>query len=386
MPSRVFVIVLDGLGVGALPDAAAYGDEGANTLSHVLEREHPSLPVLTRLGLGRVPGVWGLPDEPAPQAAYGRAGLVSPGKDTISGHWELAGVVVKRPFRTFPHGFPDAWLDRFTAAIGRGVLGNVAASGTEIIERLGPDHLSSGRPIVYTSADSVLQIAAHEDVIPPAELYALAAVAREMLTGEYQVGRVIARPFAGRPGAFYRTRGRRDLALPPPGVTLLELVAEGMRVTAVGKVRDIFSGRGITDYVPAGDNREVMSELELLLAGAGHGLTFATLGDFDTRFGHRNDSAGFAGALEQFDRWLGPWLGRVRAGDVIVLTADHGCDPTWPGTDHTREYVPLLVAGPGVRAGAIGTRTSLADAGATVAEALGVTGLAHGDSFWRELG
>lgn len=384
---RAFIIVLDGVGLGALPDAASYGDEGANTLAHALHAHGKAqLPALTGLGLGLVEGVAGLCATAHPRGAYGRSALVSPGKDTISGHWELTGVIVDRPFRTYPQGFPASLISAFTAAIGRPVLGNVPASGTEIIQRLGEAHLKTGWPIVYTSADSVFQVAAHEEVIPLSELYRICAVARELFTGEHQVGRVIARPFRGAPGQFWRTGGRRDFALYPPGPTLLDLAARTTRVTAVGKVHDIFCGRGITQWWPAEDNAAVMAALDALVEAAGPGLTLATLSDFDTKYGHRNDVAGWVRALEEFDAQLVGWLEALGPEDCAFFTADHGCDPTWPGTDHTREYVPLLVFGAMVRGGhRLGTRSTLADAGATVAEALGLPALQRGVSFWGEM-
>lgn len=383
---RVFIMVLDGAGAGALPDARAYGDEGASTLAHVFASRPARLPTLAALGLGMIEGIQGLPTTSSPRAAYGRSAFLAPGKDTISGHWELAGVIVDRPFRTYPRGFPQELMDAFVVATGRQVLGNVPASGTEIIQELGEEHLRTGRPIVYTSADSVFQIAAHEEVIPLSELYRMCALARELLTGDHQVGRVIARPFRGEPGGFWRTAGRRDYALPPPGTTLLDLAAEVTRVTSVGKVYDVFTGRGITQRLPAGGNAEVMDVLDRLLDEAGPGLTMATLVDFDTKYGHRNDVEGFLRALEEFDRWLCRYLERVRPGDLILITADHGCDPAHPGTDHTREHVPLLLFGPGVQAGRdLGTRQTLADAGATVAQALGLAPLASGTSFWRDI-
>lgn len=384
---RAFVIVLDGVGVGALPDAARYGDEGANTLTHALTAHGQAhLPTLTGLGLGRVEGVVGLAATGLAQGAYGRSALLAPGKDTISGHWELTGVILDKPFRTYPRGFPGRLISDFSAAIGRPVLGNVPASGTEIIERLGEAHLETGWPIVYTSADSVFQVASHEEVIPLSELYRICAVARELLTGEHQVGRVIARPFRGTPGQFWRTGGRRDFALVPPGPTLLDVAACVTRVTAVGKVHDIFSGRGITQHLPAQDNAGVARALDAVVREAGPGLTLATLTDFDTKYGHRNDVAGWVRALEEFDAWLCSWSAALEPEDCAWLTADHGCDPTWPGTDHTREYVPLLVFGAMVRAGCrLGTRPTLADAGATVAEALGLLPLDQGESFWRDI-
>ncbi len=372
---RVVLMVLDGVGVGELPDADLYGDAGSNTLAHTARAVGGlDLPHLNRLGLGRIAPVAGLDPVPAPAGCYGRMAERSPGKDTMTGHWEMAGLILDRAFPVYPHGFPPEVIRPFEARIGRRVLGNRPASGTVIIEELGVEHLATGRPIVYTSADSVFQIAAHEGVIPVEELYRMCAIARELLVGEHAVGRVIARPFTGTPGAFRRTPRRRDFPLPPPRATLLDrLAAQGLDVVAVGKVCDIFAGRGITRAVPAAGNAELFTRTLEALSATRAGLVLTNLVDFDTLYGHRNDAAGFAAALEDFDRRLPELLGTLTGNDLLIITADHGCDPTTPGTDHSREYVPLLVHGPGLRAGVdLGTRETFADVGATVAEIFGV--------------
>ncbi|MGQ9532856.1 MAG: phosphopentomutase [Desulfotomaculales bacterium] len=372
---RVVLMVLDGVGVGELPDAGLYGDAGSNTLAHTARAVGGlNLPHLNRLGLGRIAPVAGLDPVPAPAGCYGRMAERSPGKDTMTGHWEMAGLILDRAFPVYPHGFPPEVIRPFEARIGRRVLGNRPASGTVIIEELGVEHLATGRPIVYTSADSVFQIAAHEGVIPVEELYRMCAIARELLVGEHAVGRVIARPFTGTPGAFRRTPRRRDFPLPPPRATLLDrLAAKGLDVVAVGKVCDIFAGRGITRAVPAAGNAELFTRTLEALSATRAGLVLTNLVDFDTLYGHRNDAAGFAAALEDFDRRLPELLGTLTGNDLLIITADHGCDPTTPGTDHSREYVPLLVHGPGLRAGVdLGTRETFADVGATVAEIFGV--------------
>jgi len=385
---RAFLIVLDGVGIGALPDAADYGDQGTHTLLHVAEAAGGlSLPVLERLGLGRLlalPGVRAISD---PRGARGRLAEASKGKDSTTGHWELAGLKLGRAFPTYPHGFPVPLLERWSERIGRGWIGNVAASGTEIIARLGAEHERSGRLIVYTSADSVFQIAAHERRVPLDELYAACRAARELLTGEHAVGRVIARPFVGEPGDYRRTPNRRDFSLEPPAETLLDrLKRAGQRVVTVGKVDDLFAGRGVSEAIHTRNNAEGEDVLVDLARRAGEGLVFANLVDFDQQYGHRNDAPGFARALEQFDERCGEIEGRLRDDELCLVTADHGNDPTTPGTDHTREYTPLLVAGPRVRPGVdLGTRATFADVGATLAEMLGVGRLAHGTSFLREL-
>ncbi|MBC7106012.1 MAG: phosphopentomutase [Firmicutes bacterium] len=372
---RVVLMVLDGVGVGELPDAGRYGDAGSNTLVHTARAAGGlRVPNLNRLGLGRIiPGA-GLEWVPAPAGCYGRMAERSPGKDTMTGHWEMAGLVLDRPFPVYPHGFPEEVIRPFEERIGRRVLGNRPASGTAVIEELGREHLATGRPIVYTSADSVFQIAAHEDVIPVEELYRMCRIARELLVGEHAVGRVIARPFTGTPGAFRRTPRRRDFTLPPPRPTVLDgLAARGLDVVAVGKVADIFAGRGITRALPAAGNAELFGRTLEALSGLRSGLVLTNLVDFDTLYGHRNDAPGFAAALEDFDRRLPALLSALTEADLLFVTADHGCDPTTPSTDHSREYVPLLVYGPGVRAGVdLGTRETFADLGATLGAIFGV--------------
>ena len=385
---RAIITVLDGAGVGALPDAGAYGDAGANTLLHVIARHGPlRLPNLCSLGLEYLLLLSGSKPpaaEPALLSGYfGRMAPLSPGKDTTSGHWELAGLILARPFPVFPGGFPADVIESFEKTLGRKVLGNVAASGTEIIDQLGELHLQTGFPIVYTSADSVFQIAVHEAVASPEQLYRWCETAREILQGEHAVGRVIARPFMGSPGKFKRTRGRRDYSLPPPGQTLLDKASSsGYPVAVIGKVADIFSHRGITLHRPGGDNDMIAQSLFGLIEEIPRGLLWATFGDFDTVYGHRNDSAGFAAALESFDRCLGTLLRKLGPGDLLFITADHGCDPTHPGTDHTREYVPLMAWGPALGKGTgLGTRSSLADLGASAALWLNLEPLEHGTPF-----
>jgi len=381
---RVLLVVLDGVGIGALPDAADYGDTGSHTLAHVAEAVSGlRLPVMESLGLGRLGSFSGVRALQAPGGAFARLAQRSAGKDSTTGHWELAGVVLDRPFPTYPHGFPPELLERIGRRIEREWLGNEVASGTEIIARLGEAHQRSGRPIVYTSADSVFQIAAHEDTIPLEELYAMCRTAREELQGEHGVGRVIARPFIGSPGQYRRTANRRDFSLPPPSVTLLDrLVAAGESVVTVGKGDDLFAGRGVTDAIHTSGNAEGQEVLVDLLRRPGRGLVFANLVDFDQLYGHRNDAAGFARALESFDDVLGRMVGALRDDELCLVTADHGNDPTTPSTDHSREYTPLLAAGPHVRPGTdLGTRPTFADVGATLAELFGLRPLDHGTSL-----
>jgi len=376
---RVFLVVLDSLGIGELPDAARYGDAGSDTLGNLARRRPLRLPHLARLGLGNIRPLQGIPPEPAPVGSYGCCGLVSPGKDTTTGHWELAGIHLSKPFPTYPDGFPPEIIREFERRIGRRTLGNVPASGTEIIERLGAEHLRTGRPIVYTSADSVFQVAAHEDVIPLPELYRICEIARELLRGEHEVGRVIARPFLGRPGAFVRDQqNRHDYAVAPPqGMLLDKLAAAGVPVLAIGKIYDIYLGRGISEQRKTRNNEDGMAEITRASGEWNEGLVFANLVDFDSLYGHRNDVEGFARALEAVDAWLPDLLERLRPEDLLILTADHGNDPTTPSTDHSREYVPLLVYGARARRGVnLGTRRSLADVGQTVADIF----LRHGRS------
>lgn len=380
--SRAIVIVLDSVGIGALPDAAAYGDEGSNTVGNIARAVGLRVPTLRTLGLGRVVELGSGPDGP-PCGAYGRMAERSAGKDSVTGHWELMGVVLDRPFPTFPAGFPPAIIEAFEQRIGRRVLGNVVASGTEIIDRLGAEHMRTGRPIVYTSADSVFQIAAHEEVIPLPELYRMCEVAFDLVSRGHGVGRVIARPFRGRPGHFVRTANRHDYALEPAGDTLLDrLSAAGWPVVAIGKIRDLFAGRGVTRAVPTRGDLDGLDAVERELAATPRGLVFANLVDFDTVYGHRNDVEGYARHLEEVDARLGLLLPVLAPGDLLVVTADHGNDPTTPSTDHSREYVPVLVSGGGVRAGTdLGLRSTFADLGQTLAALFGVEPLAHGASF-----
>ncbi len=381
---RVFVIVLDGVGIGELPDADRYGDRGANTLLHVAEHVGGlRLPTLQRLGLGNLLPMPGVRPVLAPEAARARLAEKSAGKDSTTGHWELMGLVLDEAFPTYPDGFPRDLLDAWSERVQRGWIGNCAASGTEIIDRLGVQHRETGAFIVYTSADSVFQVAAHEATVPIEQLYEACRVARAMLSGRHAVGRVIARPFEGEPGAWKRTSRRKDFSLPPHAPTLLDTLTEaGHRVVTVGKVDDLFAGRGVRDAIHTKDNEEGEAVLLDLVKRSGEGLVFANLVDFDTQYGHRNDPVGFARALERFDATLGEFLGRLRGDEMVWITADHGNDPTTPGTDHTREYTPLLLAGPRVAQGAdLGTRTSFADVAATLAEVFSVRAPRSGTSF-----
>ncbi|MCL6451000.1 MAG: phosphopentomutase [Acetobacteraceae bacterium] len=396
---RVAVLVFDSLGIGALPDAARYGDEGSDTLGNLARRVGGlRLPNLQALGLGNLASVEGVRPLPpdAIRGAYGRMAMKSQGKDTMTGHWELMGVVADQPLRTFPQGFPPDLLSAFEKAIGRRVLGGMPASGTEIIARLGRKHMETGWPIVYTSADSVFQIAAHEEVIPVDDLYRMCEAARALLAGEWLMGRVIARPFVGRPGEFKRTQRRRDYALPAPRPTLLDrLTQAGVPVLGVGKIDDIFAGRGISHTQHTSGNREALEAAEELLgstAGLPACLIMANLVDFDMLYGHRNDCPGYARALEEADGWLPRLLARLQPGDLLVVCADHGCDPTTPSTDHSREYVPVLITGPGregsgPRTGVpLGLRDTAADLGATLAALFRVPPPPCGTSFLDRLG
>ncbi|MCL6499098.1 MAG: phosphopentomutase, partial [Firmicutes bacterium] len=367
---RCVVVVLDGLGVGELPDADQYGDRGSSTLQNTARAVGGlQLANLQRLGLGNVVPVDGVPPAEAPAACFGRMAERSPGKDSTTGHWELMGVHLDRPFPTYPHGFPAEVMEAFERAIGTRTLGNRPASGTQIIEELGPEHLRTGYPIVYTSADSVFQIAAHEDVVPVDRLYEMCRVARGILQGEHAVSRVIARPFVGRPGAFVRTERRKDFSLEPPAPTLLDrLVQEGYEVWAVGKVADLFAGRGVTKAILTSDDPDGVRKTAQALSELNRGLVFANLVDLDTKYGHRNDPHGFAQDLERIDAELPTLLERLQEGDLWIVTADHGNDPTTPSTDHSREYVPLLAYGPGLAAGVdLGVRETFSDVAATVA-------------------
>jgi phosphopentomutase len=411
--------VLDSVGCGELPDAAAYGDEGSNTLGNIARALPLRIPNLRSLGLGRVVDLdpAGLDsvartDSAGPlrgtrptdagradvgrdprsgpgdlRGAYGRMAEASKGKDSVTGHWEMMGIVLDRAFPTFPAGFPPDVIAEFEKRIGRGTLGNVVASGTEIIARLGADHMATGKPIVYTSADSVFQIAAHEEVIPVPDLYRMCEIAFELVGLGMNVGRVIARPFVGQPGSFTRTANRHDYALNPVSETLLDrLTRAGVPVLSIGKVNDLFAGRGIGKSLPTKSDNEGADRIVEAISAVPNGLIFANLVDFDTQFGHRNDIPGFAANLERFDERLGPILDALRPDDLLIVTADHGNDPSTPSTDHSREHVPVLMAGPEVRRGAdIGTRETFADLGQTLARNFGVEPLDHGTSFLEEI-
>lgn len=379
---RIALVVMDSVGIGAMPDAAAYGDTGRDTLGHIAERRGLRAPNLVRLGLANIRPLSGLAPASVPEGAYGKCTLLSPGKDTTAGHWEMAGIILDRPFPTYPKGFPPEVIEPFERAIGRKVLGNFPASGTEIIKQLGEEHMRTARPIVYTSADSVFQIAAHEEVIPIQELYRICQIARQQLDGPHRVGRVIARPFAGKPRSFFRTERRHDYAVPPPRPMLLDILQEvGLEVTGVGKIPDIFLNRGITRSLPGKNNPQALESTLAALTDSGRGIIFTNLVDFDMLYGHRLDIEGYGKAIEDVDAFLPKLLAALGPGDALILTADHGCDPLGPSTDHSREYVPLLVTGPRVKHGVnLGTRASLADIGQTIAANFGLT-IPHGESF-----
>jgi phosphopentomutase len=383
---RVIIVVMDSVGIGAMPDATDYGDAGRDTLGHIAERRGLCIPNLVRLGLANIRPLAGLKPRENPEGAYGKAALLSPGKDTTTGHWEMAGIILDRPFPTYPGGFPREILDPFEREIGRKVLGNYPASGTEIIKQLGEEHIKTGRPIVYTSADSVFQIAAHEQVIPVEELYRISQIARRILDGPHRVGRVIARPFVGKPGAFARTERRHDYAVAPPRPMLLDLLQEAsLEVVGVGKIPDIFLNRGITRTLAGKNNRQGLESTLQAIEEPDSGLIFTNLVDFDMLYGHRLDIEGYGKAIEAVDTFLPRLLAALKPRDLLVLTADHGCDPLGPSTDHSREYVPLLVKGPRSKPGVnLGTRETLADIGQTVAENFGLQ-LSRGTSFLNEI-
>jgi len=383
---RIIWIVLDSVGVGEMPDAADYGDVGSDTLGNIARQRGLNLPNLCRLGLGNLKPIPQLPKAEHPEGAYGRCTLCSPGKDTTTGHWEMVGIHLAKPFPLFPHGFPPEIMREFESRIGRSTLGNKAASGTEIIKELGDEHVRIGSPIVYTSADSVFQIAAHESVIPIPELYRICEIAREILRGPWEVGRVIARPFEGESGAYKRTSNRHDYAVPPPrGMLLDKLEEQHVEIRSVGKIFDVFLGRGITKQFKTKNNADGMKTTLEAMQGLTRGLIYVNLVDFDQLYGHRNDVEGYARALEEFDAWLPEFRAALLPGDMAILTADHGCDPTTPSTDHSREYTPLLAFGPQVRAGVdLGLRATLSDMGQTVAENF-ATSIEKGTSFLSEI-
>ena len=383
---RLFLIVLDSVGIGALPDAEKFGDAGADTMGRISKSENFSVPNLRAFGLGNIEGLSYLGKAEAPRAAYGRCMEKSMGKDTTVGHWEIAGLISEKPLPTYPHGFPKEVTDAFEAATGRRVLCNKPYSGTDVIRDYGEEHLSTGGLIVYTSGDSVFQIAAHEDIVPLETLYEYCRAARKILSGKHGVGRVIARPFAGEAGAFYRTADRRDFSLEPYGTTVLDVFSgAGLDVISVGKISDIFAGRGITEAVAAHGNEECMAASMALAERDFRGLCFINLVDFDMKYGHRNDTDGYAAALSRFDAWLPEFTAKLGAGDVLIITADHGCDPGDDSTDHTREYTPLLVFGEGIKPASLGTRKSFADIAATAAEAFGTECKTAGESFYKDL-
>jgi len=385
--NRVLIIVLDGAGIGAMPDAPEWGDAGSDTLGHILESGPLQLPNLRRYGLGNVRPLQNVPPLAQPEGSYGRCALKSNGKDTTTGHWEMAGIILEQAFPTYPNGFPPAILDRFVAETHvPGILGNFAASGTEIIKDLGAEHVATGKPIVYTSADSVFQIAAHEEIIPLDRLYEICETARRILDGDHKVGRVIARPFLGATGSFYRTENRHDYAVPPPRANLLPaLKDEDLDVVCIGKIASIYDSMGVTEDLTAKNNQQSIDQTIRALAEDTRGLIFSNLVDFDMLYGHRRDTEGYAKALEHFDASLPQIEAAMGEGDLMIITADHGHDPTFPGTDHTREYAPLLVYGKSARQGVnLGTRSSLADIGQTVAENFGLK-LTAGESFLSQV-
>jgi phosphopentomutase len=385
---RVIWIVLDSVGIGALPDAADYGDTGRSTLGHIAEYRPLQIPTLVDLGLGNIAPLKHLAPAASPKASYGKGETHSPGKDTTTGHWEMAGVWLDQAFPVYPSGFPPEIIEAFEKRIGRKTLGNKPASGTEIIKELGEEHVRTGKPIVYTSGDSVFQIAAHESVIPIAELYRECEIARKLLDGKHRVGRVIARPFEGEPGNFKRTTRRHDYAVDPPKPMLLDVLMEKkVPVLGIGKIHDIYNGRGVDDYVTTKSNSDGMEKLTAALRERPNGLIFCNLVDFDMLYGHRKDLEGFAQSLEEFDAQLAPYLGLLGERDLLMITADHGCDPDprWETTDHSREYVPILAYTPGKKVGAnLGVRATLADMGQTIAENFGGS-IPHGESFLTAL-
>jgi phosphopentomutase len=385
---RIFWIVLDSVAIGELPDAAEYGDVGRNTLGHIAESRALEIPNLVRLGLANIAPLKHLAPASAPTGAYGRGATRSPGKDTTTGHWEMAGVWLEQAFPVYKNGFPKELIEEFERQIGRKTIGNKPASGTEIIKELGEEHFRTGKPIVYTSGDSVFQIAAHEEVIPIAELYRMCEIARKLLDGPHRVGRVIARPFTGTPGNFVRTTRRHDYAVDPPKPMLMDVLAEHrVRVFGVGKIHDIYNGRGVEEYVTTKSNADGMEKMTAAVSERKSGLIFCNLVDFDMLYGHRKDVEGFARSLEEFDRLLANFLPLLSLSDLLMITADHGCDPDprWATTDHSREYVPILAYSPGGGAGVnLEVRDTLADMGQTIAENFGGT-IPHGKSFLNEM-
>jgi phosphopentomutase len=388
MSKRVILIILDACGIGALPDAHLYNDEGSNTIANTARAVGGlRLPNLERLGLGNIDAILGVGPNALASANFGKMAELSAGKDSTSGHWEIMGLITEKSFPVYPHGFPPEVIQAFEGATGKKILGNKPASGTEIIKELGEEHIRTGNPIVYTSADSVFQIAAHEDVIPVNELYQMCATARNLLVGEHAVARVIARPFVGKPGSFKRTERRKDFSLPPPSETVLDILkANHLPVIGLGKIEDLFAGQGLTHSIHSKNNSDGIDKLIEAVEKFKDGLIFINLVDFDMLWGHRNDPRAFADGLEEFDRGLPEVTQSLQKEDILIITADHGCDPTTPSTDHSREYVPLLVYGQSIAKGNnLGVRESFADVGATMAEIFGVDGTGCGKSFFEEI-
>ena len=388
MVRRIVLIILDACGVGELPDADQYGDAGSDTLGNLASvLGGLNLPNLASLGLGKIHEICGVPSDIDAIGCYGKMAELSPGKDSTTGHWELMGLVLEKPFPVYPHGFPKELLERFTELAGYGVIGNKPASGTEIIKELGEEHLLTRKLIVYTSADSVFQIAAHKDMVPLDELYRVSKVAREMLKGEHGVGRVIARPFAGSAGSFYRTPERRDFSLNPPKRTVLDyLHGEGVPVIAIGKINDLFAGEGIQTVLHTENNEDVMETIERSMCKDLQGLIFANLVDFDMLWGHRNNYEAFGDGLEKFDEFLPRIMNKITGEDLLIITADHGCDPTTTSTDHSREYVPLVVYGNSIRKGVdLGIRKTFSDLGATISEIFQTKRPVWGKSFYGDI-
>lgn len=385
---RAILIVLDSVGIGEMPDAELYGDKGSNTLGNIAKKVGGmDIPNLEALGLGNIAPIQGVKVQETPLGAYGKAAELSVGKDTVTGHWEMSGVILKEPLKTFPDGFSEEIIRTFEEKIGRKTIGNVVASGTQIIEELGEEHMKTGFPIIYTSADSVFQIAAHEEIIPLPELYRYCQIARDMLVGEWQVGRVIARPFLGTPGDFKRTSNRKDYALDPFNKTILEYVKEaGQNVMCVGKIEDVFNKIGVTHAVHTKNNMEGVEEILNYMAKPLPGLLWANLVDFDMMFGHRNDYEGYYKAIKEFDVRLPEILEKMGEEDLLIITADHGCDPTTASTDHSREYIPLLVYGKNVKPGStVGIRETFSDIGKTILEYLDIPNTLYGESFLTEI-
>jgi phosphopentomutase len=388
MSRRVILVVLDSVGIGEMPDAKNYNDEGSNTLGNISSAVGGlRLHNMEELGLGNIDGIKGIVKCENPKGAFGKCSELSIGKDTVTGHWEIAGVVLSKPLHTYPNGFPQQLITEFENKIGRKTLGNIVASGTEIIKELGDEHVKTGYPIIYTSADSVFQIAAHEDVISIEELYKICKIAREMFVGDIAVGRIIARPFTGESGSYSRTSNRKDFALDPFNKTMLDYIKEdGNNVMAVGKIEDIYNGKGITDAVHIKNNMDGVDKTLEYMKNEKTGLIFTNLVDFDMHFGHRNDFKGYAKALVDFDNRLPEILALMREEDILILTADHGCDPTTPSTDHSREYIPLVVYGNKVKAGAnVGIRNSFSDIGKTILDLLKIPNELVGESFAKDI-